>query len=44
VKEDQFVKKGTLLGEIACDDLNAVLNSSVADAEAARQARVRLLR
>ena len=44
VTEGQFVKKGTLLGEIACDDLNAALNASLADADAARQARVRLLR
>jgi HlyD family secretion protein len=44
VSEDQFVKKGTLLGEIACDDLNAALNASLAQADAARQARVRLLR
>jgi HlyD family secretion protein len=44
VSEDQIVKKGTLLGEIACDDLNAALNASLAQADAARQARVRLLR
>jgi HlyD family secretion protein len=44
VTEDQFVKKGTLLGEIACDDLQAALHASLADAEAARQARLRLLR
>lgn len=44
VTEDQFVKKGTVLGEIACDDLNAAFNASLADADAARQARVRLLR
>jgi multidrug resistance efflux pump len=44
VSEDQFVKKGTLLGEIACEDLNAALNASLAQADAARQARVRLLR
>ena len=44
VTEDQFVKKGTLLGEIACDDLNAAFNASLAEADAARQARVRVLR
>jgi multidrug resistance efflux pump len=44
VTEDQFVKKGTLMGEIACDDLQAALKTSLAEADAARQARVRLLR
>jgi multidrug resistance efflux pump len=44
VKEGQHVKRGTLLGEIACDDLQPVLQSSMADAEAARQSRTRLLR
>jgi multidrug resistance efflux pump len=44
VTEDQFVKKGTVLGEIACDDLNAAFNASVAEADAARQVRVRVLR
>jgi HlyD family secretion protein len=44
VTEDQFVKKGTVLAEIACDDLNATLQASLAEADAARQARVRLLR
>ena len=44
VKEDQFVKKGTLLGEIGCDDLSAALSTALADAEAARQSRIRLLR
>ena len=44
VKEGQFVKKGTLLGEIACDDLRASLQTTLAEAEAARQARMRLLR
>jgi HlyD family secretion protein len=44
VTENQPVKKGTLLGEIACDDLQAALQASLAEAEAARQARVRLLR
>jgi len=44
VTEGQLVKKGTLLGEIACDDLNAALNASLAEADAARQARTRVLR
>jgi HlyD family secretion protein len=44
VKEHQFVTKGTLMGEIACDDLNAMLQTAFAEAEGARQARTRLLR
>ena len=44
VTEDQFVKKGSLLAEIACNDLQAALQASLAEADAARQARVRLLR
>jgi HlyD family secretion protein len=44
VNEGQLVTKGTLLGEIACDDLNAAFTGAVADAEAARQSRTRLLR
>jgi HlyD family secretion protein len=44
VKEDQFVTKGTLLGEIACDDLDAMLQTALAEADVTRQARVRLLR
>jgi len=44
VPEGQFVNKGTLLGEIACDDLQAALDASLAEADAARQARLRLLR
>ena len=44
VTEDQFVKKRTLLGEIDCDDLQAALQASLAEADAARQARLRLLR
>jgi HlyD family secretion protein len=44
VKEDQFVTKGTLMGEIACDDLDAMLQTAVAEADATRQARIRLLR
>lgn len=44
VKEGQFVKRGTLLGEIVCDDLRAGLQTAIAEAEGARQARVRVLR
>src|SRR5229473_2356882 len=44
VKEDQFVKRGTLLGEIACDDLQASLQTTMAEADGARQTRIRLLR
>jgi multidrug resistance efflux pump len=44
VKEDQFVKKGTVMGEVGCDDLTPVLQTATAEADAARQARVRLLR
>src|SRR5258707_11458193 len=44
VKEDQFVRRGTLLGEIACDDLQAILQTAIAEADGARQTRTRLLR
>jgi HlyD family secretion protein len=44
VKEDQFVKRGTVLGEIACDDLQANLQTAMAEADGARQTRTRLLR
>jgi HlyD family secretion protein len=44
VKEGQFVKRGTLLGEIACDDLQPALQTAAAEADGARQARARLLR
>src|SRR5207248_19853 len=44
VKEDQFVRRGTLLGEIACDDLQASLQTAMAEADGARQTRTRLLR
>ena len=44
VKEDQFVKRGTLLGEIACDDLQASLQTVIAEADGARQSRIRILR
>jgi len=43
VKEGQFVKRGTLLGEIACDDLQPALQTAMAEADSARQARARLL-
>lgn len=43
VSEGQVVKKGALLGEIACDDLQAGLQTALAEAEGARQARARLL-
>ena len=33
VKEDQFVRRGTLLGEIACDDLQASLQTAMAEAD-----------
>jgi HlyD family secretion protein len=44
VSEGQAVTKGALLGEIACDDLNDGLTGAMADAGAARQGRIRLLR
>src|SRR5712672_1936630 len=44
VKEGEFVKKGTLLGEIACDELQASLQTAIAEADSARQARTRILR
>src|SRR5216683_3167800 len=44
VKEGQFVKRGTLLGEIGCDDLQASLQTAAAEADGARQTRARLLR
>src|ERR1700675_3935994 len=44
VKEGQFVKRGTLLGEIGCDDLQASLQTAIAEADGARQARTRILR
>jgi len=44
VEEGQFVKKATLLGEIACDDLQSSLQTALAEADVARQSRVRLLR
>ena len=44
VKEGQFVKRGTILGEIACDDLRPALQTAMAEADSARQTRARLLR
>src|SRR6266404_9506034 len=44
VKEGQFVRRGTLLGEIACDELQPALQTAMAEADSARQARARLLR
>jgi len=44
VTEGQFVQRGTLLGEIACDDLQPALQTAIAEADSARQARARLLR
>src|SRR5882762_2476333 len=44
VKEGQFVKRGTVLGEVACDDLRPALQTAMAEADSARQARARLLR
>jgi len=41
VKEGQYVKRGTLLGEIGCDDLQANLQTATAEADSARQARTR---
>jgi len=44
VKEGQLVKRGNLLGEIACDELQASLQTSIAEADGARQTRTRILR
>src|SRR3989441_9701341 len=44
VKEGQFVTRGTLLGEIACDELQAGLQTAIAEADGARQTRIRILR
>jgi HlyD family secretion protein len=44
VSEGQFVKRGTLLGEVACGDLHPALQTAMAEADSARQARARLLR
>src|SRR5437867_3291714 len=44
VKEGQFVTRGTLLGEIGCDELQASLQTEIAEADGARQTRIRILR
>jgi multidrug resistance efflux pump len=44
VIEGQLVTRGTLLGEIGCDDLQASLETAMAEADGARQARIRILR
>ena len=44
VKEGQLVKRGTLLAEIACDELQASLQTAIAEADGARQTRTRILR
>jgi multidrug resistance efflux pump len=44
VKEGQLVQRGTLLCEIGCDDLQASLQTAIAEADGARQARTRILR
>jgi multidrug resistance efflux pump len=44
VEEGQFVTSGTVLGEIACDDLRPELQTAMAQADSARQVQARLLR
>src|SRR2546426_102363 len=44
VKEGQLVTRGTLLGEIGCDELQASLQTAIAEADGARQTRIRILR
>jgi HlyD family secretion protein len=44
VTEGQFVKTGTLLAEIDCDELQASLQTAIAEADGARQTRTRVLR
>ncbi|MGH9573036.1 MAG: HlyD family efflux transporter periplasmic adaptor subunit [Candidatus Acidiferrales bacterium] len=44
VNEGQQVGKGTLLAEISCDDISAQIELAKAQADSARQARIRLLR
>jgi HlyD family secretion protein len=44
VQEGQLVTRGTLLGEIGCDDLQASFETAMAEADSARQARTRILR
>src|SRR5438874_7493297 len=43
-EEGQSIKRGTLLAEIACDDLRSGLQSAMAEADGVQQARTRLLR
>src|SRR6266481_8347849 len=43
-KEGEFVKRGTLLGEIGCDEPQASLQTAIAEADSARQTRTRILR
>jgi len=44
VKEGRFVEGGTLLAEIACDELQASLQTAIAESDGARQTRTRILR
>lgn len=44
VNEGQQVSKGALLAEISCDDISAQVELAKAQADSARQARIRLLR
>lgn len=44
VNEGEQVGKGALLAEISCDDISAQVELAKAQAESARQARIRLLR
>jgi HlyD family secretion protein len=44
VTEGKKVTKGTVLAVLGCDDLNASIDQARAEAESARQARIRLLR
>ena len=44
VKEGQLVKAGELIARIACDDLEAEIGAAKAAEQAARQAKVRLVR
>ena len=43
VKEGQTVEKSTLLAEMSCEDLESGLEVALAEAEAVRQSRVRLM-
>src|SRR5256885_6387896 len=44
VKEGQFVEGGTLLAEMAWDELQASLQTAIAESDGARQTRTRILR